>query len=58
MFSLAILFQDGTLETIRRSLPTDPAALFTLALSAVGIIAVLVGGRSKKGKGSGSGGAA
>jgi hypothetical protein len=58
MFSLAILAQGGAFEAVRRSLPTDPAALFTLALSAVAIIAVFVGGRGKKGKGSGPSGTA
>ena len=57
MFSLSILAQSGTFEAILESLPTDPAALFTLALSAVAIIAVIVGGRNK-GKGSGPSGAA
>ena len=57
MLSLAIIAQSGTFEAILQSLPTDPAALFTLALSAAAIIAVLVAGRSK-GKGSGPKGAA
>ncbi|HSG09650.1 MAG TPA: hypothetical protein VLA36_14915 [Longimicrobiales bacterium] len=57
MLSFAILAQSGVFATIRQSLPTDPAALFTLALSAVGIAAVLIAGR-KKGPGSGPKGAA
>ena len=57
MFSFAMLVQGGTFETVRHALPTDPAALFTLALSAVAIVAVFVGGRNK-GKGSGPKGTA
>ena len=57
MLSFAMLAQGGVFETVRHSFPTDPAALFTLALSAVAIAAVLIGGR-KKGPGSGPKGAA
>ena len=57
MFSLAIFAQSGTLEAIRQSFPTDPASLFALALCAVAVIAIVIGGRSK-GKGSGPSGAA
>ena len=41
----------GTMAAVRRSLPTNPAAVFTLVLSAVGIAAVVVGGRGKGGPG-------
>ena len=51
MFSLPILAQGGVFESVRQSLPTDPAALFTLALCALAIVAVVVGGRKGKGKG-------
>ena len=57
MLSFAMLAQGGVFDTVRHSLPSDPAALFTLALSAVAIAAVFIGGR-KKGKGSGPGGVA
>ena len=58
MFSLPILAQGGVFESVRQSLPTDPAALFTLALCALAIVAVVVGGRKGKGKGKGPDGAA
>jgi len=51
MSSFALLAQGGVLETIRQSLPTDPAALFTLALCGAAIVAVFVGGRNKRGPG-------
>jgi len=57
MLSISILAQSGALESIIESLPTDPAALFTLGLTAVAFIAVVVVGR-KKGKGSGPSGGA
>jgi len=43
--------QGGTMDAVRRSIPTSPAAIFTLVLSAVGIGAVVIGGRDKGGPG-------
>lgn len=53
MFSLSIFAQSGAFEAVRNTLPHDPASLFVLALSAIAIVAVIVGGRNKPGKGSG-----
>ncbi|HKJ02938.1 MAG TPA: hypothetical protein VJ997_10800 [Longimicrobiales bacterium] len=45
--------QGGTMDAVRRALPTNPAAIFTLALSAAAVVAVVVVGRGKGGPGSG-----
>jgi hypothetical protein len=57
MLPLAMFQEGGALDAIWRSLPSDPAALFVLALSALAIVAVFVGGRNK-GKGPGPDGTA
>lgn len=39
--------QDGVLDSILQSLPTDPAALFALGLCAAAVVAVVIAGRDK-----------